>query len=248
MQELKKIVRALKSDLDRVVKKNLSLEQKKSSFSDFKVQQDNALIKSVFNNIGLLEKHSQRLAKHPLDDIWFKSHPLDEIWFQINALKRTKDPQKMLKAVDMIAGVLAGLPSRSSGSVKLPNINSHIKGELNADIEEMNRCFNAGCYRSAIILCGRILETALHRKYFELTGNDLLEKAPGIGLGNLIAKLTEKKADIDPALGNQIHLINQVRIHSVHKKQKAFTPSKTQARAIMLYTLDVVNKLFDNAE
>lgn len=242
MHELKRVVRILRADLYVLIKKNLTLDTKKANVSDFKSQQHNALVKSIFANINLLEKHSNRLSKHPLDEIWFKGHPLDEIWFQINALKRTKDPQKMLKAVDSIAGVLAGLPQKTT--VKMPNIHPNIKDELNADLEEMHRCFNAGCYRSAIIICGRILETALHRKYFEVTGNDLLEKAPGIGLGNLIAKLADKKVDLDPALGNQIHLINQVRIHSVHKKQKAFTPNKTQTRAIILYTTDIINKLF----
>ncbi|MBD3361187.1 DUF4145 domain-containing protein, partial [Candidatus Woesearchaeota archaeon] len=232
----------LKGDLDVLIKKNLPLETKKANVSDFKSQQHSALVKSIFSNITLLEKHSTQLSKHPLDEIWFKGHPLDEIWFQINALKKTKDPEKMMKSVDAIAGVLAGLPIRSS--VKLPKVHSAVKDELNADMEEMHRCFNAGCYRSAIILCGRILETALHRKYFEVTGNDLLEKAPGIGLGSLIAKLSDKKVELDPALGNQIHLINQVRIHSVHKKQKPFTPTKTQTRAILLYTTDILNKLF----
>jgi len=244
MHELKRVVKDLRFDLSRVIQKNLSLELKKAGVSDFRSQKDNALIRSIFTNISLLEKYSKKMAKHPLDEIWFKSHPLDEIWFQINALKKAKDPKKMLKAIDGLAGVLAGLPSRSSGSVSLPKLNHNIKNELNADFEEMNRCFNAGCYRSAVILCGRILETALHRKYFEVTGNDLLEKAPGIGLGNLVSKLADKKIDIDPALGNQIHLINQVRVHSVHKKQKAFSPSKPQTRAIMLYTVDVINRLF----
>jgi hypothetical protein len=244
MQDLKKIVLDLKADLDKVVSKKLSLEAKKSSVVDFKKSRANALIKSVFTNISILEQQSRQLAKHPLDDIWFKGHPLDEIWFQINALKRTKDPVKMLKSVDLIAEVIAGLPGKSSSSLRLPGIPADIKPEVTADFEEMNHCFNAGCYRSAIIICGRILEVALHRKYFEVTGNDLLEKAPGTGLGNLIAKLAENKVDIDPALGNQVHLINQVRIHSVHAKQKAFVPSKDQARAIMLYTMDVVSKLF----
>jgi len=244
MQDLKRIVLDLKADLDQVVSKKLSLEAKKSSVIDFKKNKCNALIKSVFTNISLLEQHSRQLAKHPLDEIWFKGHPLDEIWFQINALKRTKDPVKMLKSVDTIADALASAPEKSSGSLKLPSIPSDIKPEVMADFEEMNRCFNASCYRSSIIICGRILEVALHRKYFEVTGNDLLEKAPGTGLGNLIAKLAENKVDIDPALGNQIHLINQVRIHSVHAKQKAFVPSKDQAKAIMLYTMDVVSKLF----
>lgn len=245
MQDLKRIVLDLKADLDKVVSRKLSFEAKKSSVVDFKNNRNNALIRSVFANISLLEKHSRKLARHPLDDIWFKGHPLDEIWFQINALKKAKNPEKMQKAVDRIACVLAGV--KESGSVRLPRVHSDVRAELCADIEELNRCFNSGCYRSAIIICGRILETALHRKYFEATGVDLLEKAPGIGLGNLIAKLSEKNITIDPALGNQIHLINQVRIHSVHKKQRAFVPSKTQTRAIMLYTIDVLNKLFENA-
>lgn len=119
-----------------------------------------------------------------------------------------------------------------------------VHGEIRADCEELERCFRAKCYRSVVILCGRILETALHRKYFEVTNNDLLEKAPGIGLGTVVAKLAEKGIIPDPALANQIHIINQVRIHSVHKKQQPFTPSEQQTRAIMLYTADVVQRLF----
>ena len=121
---------------------------------------------------------------------------------------------------------------------------SEIRGEIHADLSEAQKCMNNECYRSAVILCGRVLETALHRKYFDATGNDLLEKAPGIGLGNLIAKLSEKGVTLDPGLSNQIHLINQLRIYSVHKKQETFAPSKTQAEAIILYTLDVLEKLF----
>ncbi len=119
-----------------------------------------------------------------------------------------------------------------------------IKPEVKADIIELSKCFNNECYRSSVILCGRLLETVLHRKYFEVTGQDLLEKAPGIGLGNLIAKLKDKSVALDPALTNQIHLINQIRVFSVHKKKEAFKPSKEQTHAIILYTLDVLEKLF----
>ena len=119
-----------------------------------------------------------------------------------------------------------------------------VKSEVKADILEVNKCFNAGCLRSTVILCGRLLETALHRKYFETTGNDILEKSPGIGLGNLIAKLKDKGVLLDPALTNQVHLINQIRIFSVHKKKEAFYPSKEQTHAIVLYTLDILEKLF----
>lgn len=119
-----------------------------------------------------------------------------------------------------------------------------IKSEVEADIKELETCFNHGLYRSAVILCGRILETALHRKYFETVGIDLLEKSPGIGLGKIISKLSEKNIELDPGLTQQIHLINQLRIFTVHKKQKAFYPSKAQAHAIILYSLDVLDKLF----
>jgi hypothetical protein len=124
------------------------------------------------------------------------------------------------------------------------NVPLDVKDDIFADIAELDNCFNAGCYRSVVILCGRLLETALHRKYFEVTGNDALEKNPGIGLGTLIAKLAEKNVAFDPGITNQIHLINQVRISSVHKKKEAFYPSEAQTRAMVLYTLDILDKIF----
>lgn len=138
-------------------------------------------------------------------------------------------------------------PPQSSNAglqLNLRSIPQEIRLELGADVAEAERCFAAGCFRSSVILCGRILETALHRKHFELTGNDLLEKAPGIGLGGVLARLAEKGALLDPGLANQVHLVNQVRVWSVHTKQEPFTPSRNQAQAIMLYTFDAVQKLF----
>lgn len=119
-----------------------------------------------------------------------------------------------------------------------------IRSDVNADFNELKKCYKAGCYRSTVILCGRILETALHRKYYEVTGNDILEKNPGIGLGKLIAKLSEKNVKFDPGIKQQIHLINNIRVESVHKKKQAFYPNKSQAYAIMLFTIDVLEKMF----
>ena len=121
-----------------------------------------------------------------------------------------------------------------------------IRADMVADLEEIDKCFKAGCYRSVVVLCGRVLETALHRKYYEVTGKDILEKNPGIGLGNLIGKLSDKKVILDPALKQQVHLINQVRVFSVHKKQEAFLPSMEQAHAIILYSIDVLGKIFQD--
>jgi hypothetical protein len=126
---------------------------------------------------------------------------------------------------------------------ELPELPEEIAEEINADVQELRKCFNSECYRSSIILCGRIIETALHRKYFDVTGNDALEKEPGIGLGKLVARMSEKGVRLDPALPQQIQFINQVRTFSVHTKQQTFNPSKNQAQATILYTMDVVGRL-----
>ena len=129
-------------------------------------------------------------------------------------------------------------------SFSIPGLPGEIRDEVNADLRELEKCFEGECFRSSIILCGRILETVLHRKYYDLTGRDILETSPGIGLGNLVAKLKETSFEFDPGISEQIHLINQVRIYSVHKKQSPFNPSREQAQAIILYTIDVVKKIF----
>ena len=128
--------------------------------------------------------------------------------------------------------------------IDIPPLPEEIKDSVAADLNEIRKCFEAEAYRSCVVLCGRILETSLQRKYYEVTGIDLSETSPGIGLGKLIAKLSEKEVEFDPGLTQQIHLINQVRVYSVHSKKEAFYPSKGQAQAMILYTLDVLKKLF----
>ena len=132
-------------------------------------------------------------------------------------------------------------------SFRIQNIPHEISTEMEADLRELDRCFHSDCYRASVILCGRLLEIALHRVYYQATNNDLLEKSPGIGLGNLIAKLKQNNVQLDPAVSQQIHLINQVRIYSVHKKQQAFCPTKEQTHAIILYTIDIIRKLFSTS-
>lgn len=152
--------------------------------------------------------------------------------------------QQVTSELILLCGRLK-IPPQTDCVVRVPNkIPEDIMSEIVADIKELNSCFSAGCYRSCAIICGRILETALHRKYYEVTGFDILEKNPGIGLGKLVAKLSEKNVGLDPGLTQQIHLINQVRIFSVHKKQDAFYPTKMQAQAIVLYTIDILDKIF----
>lgn len=190
-----------------------------SSVSDFKNSRKNAIInsiKSLLNRIEYSDPDSGMI---------------------ISKIRKCNDYDVMLE-------LAYKLPLIENKRSKI-YVASAVNDEVNADWKEANDCFDNQLYRSCVILCGRILEIALHSKYYQLTGVDLLEKAPGIGLGNLIAKLSDKGAFVDPGLSNQIHLINQVRIHSVHKKDTIFLPSRDQAQAIMLFTKDAINKLFE---
>ena len=146
--------------------------------------------------------------------------------------------------LDIIEEIQHLLPKNKSLQLKLPNLPTSIKDEIQLDIKEAQKCFDNQCYRSALILCGRILETALHRKYYELTKKDLLETSPNLGAGKLIAKLKELSVKFDPGVTEQIHLINNIRIKSVHKKQTTFLPSRQQTQAIMLFCVDTLKKLF----
>ena len=204
----------------------------KKQITDFKAQQINAARNSVD---ALLAKIEQELQNR---DVNISQHIL--------VFKKSGSFVQKLSVLEKISEIIASSSEQQNNGLDLPSINlpSDVRDEVSADIQELKRCFNAECYRSSVVLCGRLLETALHRKYFEVANNDLLEKSPGIGLGNLIAKMEEKGIKLDPGLTNQIHLINQVRIYSVHKKQQPFYPTRAQAHAIMLYTLDVLKKLF----
>jgi len=154
--------------------------------------------------------------------------------------------EQLSKKVSVSSAASAKQAAQTADNIRLrlPYIPEDIKSNILADIKEIEKSFNAGLYRSSVILCGRVLEAALHRKYYEATKIDILEKNPGIGLGNLIAKLKEKNIEMDPALTQQIHLINNVRVFSVHIKKEAFMPSKEQTHAIILYTMDVLSKMW----
>jgi len=219
--DFKKSINNLRNSLNNIISKKLSMKkQGTKKLFDFRQNKEDYIRASLSNSMKELKSSAWALS---------------EIY------------NIMLSCLEDIAEITALL---KSGAVKedelnfyMPELPSSIEPDVMADIRELKRCFNAKCYRSSTILCGRILETALHRKYFEATNKDILETSPGIGLGNLIAKLNNK-IEFDPGIKDQIHLINKVRISSVHKKKEAFFPTKQQAYAIILYTLDILKKLF----
>lgn len=209
---------------------------------DFEKRKREYYEKAVSGYINIIKKFSSQLPK--LAD----ANKGDEtIIYQIQKLINELDNQVTRKnAIKQLMLLCEDVKEPEKEIlVQIPdNIPRQITSDVLADLNELEKCYHAGCYRSVVIICGRLLETALHRKYYELTGKDLLEKSPGIGLGKIIAKLDERNVKFDPGLTQQIHLINQVRISSVHKKQDSFAPSQNQAKAMILYTMDVLNKIF----
>jgi hypothetical protein len=183
----------------------------------------------------------------------FEKRVLMESAEKIKELKSMINAKRFLESVVLIETIFSIAPNVKvseddlpKSQFSLPYIPKDIYSEVKASFDELVKCFEHNCHRSAIILCGRILEITLHRKYFEATNLDLLEKSPDIGLGNLVMKFKEKGIELDPGLSNQIHLINQLRVASVHKKKQPFNPSMNQTQATILYTLDTVKKIFNS--
>ncbi|MSR85945.1 hypothetical protein EXS74_00950 [Candidatus Woesearchaeota archaeon] len=167
-----------------------------------------------------------------------------ELFLLYDSLKKAHDVRTMLLIISRMDELIGEVKEKEEMKFNITRIPEDVQGEVLADLEELRKCYDTKCYRSCIILCGRLLEVGLHKKYYQTTGVDILEKHPDIGLGNLIAKLLEKGVKLDPGLTQQIHLIINVRISSVHKKKDVFKPSKAHTNAIILFTLDTLEKLF----
>ncbi|MDD5086732.1 MAG: DUF4145 domain-containing protein [Candidatus Nanoarchaeia archaeon] len=249
--DFKKSIKELKANLESAISKNIASKKKtQGKIFDFSQNKTNYLKNSLLNSVKQFNNSAWSLCRiHNLNksnektiiEILELSTEAEQKYNMLNF----EDSLSCIERVEEKILVLkSGMQNQENIEFNVPSLPSSIESEVKADVRELKRCFDAGCYRSATILCGRILETALHRKYYEVTGNDILETSPGIGLGNLIGKLNDK-IDFDPALKDQIHLINKVRISSVHKKKDVFFPTRQQAYAITLYTLDILKKLFN---
>lgn len=238
----------IKASLERLEDAVISFqyyEEYKDSEKDlFKRRQYENSKRTIESQLSYLNENIWALAK--LGEDASERENVTSMIEGIGSLKNLKQKSEWNKMLVLISGLKKAVPKpRKENDFTKPKILPlEARDDILADIDELTKCYGSGCYRSAVILCGRILETCLQRKYFEATGNDILEKNPGIGLGKLIAKMLENKIHLDPGLTQQIHLVNQVRIFSVHKKQSVFYPTKDQTQAMILYTLDTVSKLF----
>jgi len=229
-----------KADLSKKPSNRISFSYKKRRVDTYKsavIRNMNVIKHKVWDLAALGNIESNRTSLLPLFNL---VKDLDRAYDSYDIKEMVIVLEEMNK---LLARIKEGHKPQNI-NFSIPNLHPDIKDEVEADLNELSKCYESKCYRSVVIICGRILETALHRKYYEITGNDALEKSPGIGLGKLIAKLSEKNVKFDPGLTQQIHLINQVRVFSVHKKQEPFYPTPMQAYAIILFTLDSIRKVF----
>ena len=147
----------------------------------FRIQNYSSKTKS---NIKLIEQYFWRSSDRIKDN-----EKKLQLILLINELKEQPQVKLMIQTTIEMEEILAKIKTESQIMFKKPKIPTEIQGEIYADIEELERCYFSKCYRSCLIICGRLLEVALHRKYYDTTNRDILEKNTGIGLGNLIKKL-----------------------------------------------------------
>ncbi len=233
---MKQNIESLRTAVKNVLSGKVEIFKPKFDLENFKDKKAEYLKSTIEQSIRNLK--AVNLCNEP------NSAKIVSLVNEIDSLYKEKKLDKIIDVAEALSKIPFAQKSVSGLKLAVPRVPFVIQAEVSADIKELEKCFNADCYRSAIILCGRVLETALHRKYYDLTNNDILETSPSIGLGNMIAKLREKGFEFDPGVSEQIHLINQVRIYSVHKKQSTFQPTKEQSQAIILYTIDIVKKIF----
>lgn len=233
---MKQNIESLKSAVKNVLSGKIDIFKPKFDLENFKDKKAEYLKSTIEQSIRNLKAFN--LCNQP------DSAKIVSLVNEIDSLYKEKKLDKIIDVAESLSKIPFAQKAVSGLKLTVPKVPLEIYSEIKADVNELEKCFNSDCYRSAIILCGRVLETALHRKYYDLTGKDALETSPGIGLGNMIAKLREKGFEFGPGVSEQIHLINQVRVYSVHKKQSTFQPTREQAQAIILYTMDIVKKIF----
>lgn len=247
MASLKEAILELKELINLVLLRKIDFNAKILDEFDFKKREAEYYARKLENSMKKLEALvSESFVVAPNDRV-----SLTKTAEIVKEIKKSVKAKNFLEAIVFIEQAYALSPNvlindddLPRGDFYLPSIPREIYSEMKSSFDEMLKCYEHNCYRSTLIMCGRMMEIALHKKYLDHTKIDLLEKSPDIGLGNLILKFKEKGIELDPGLSNQIHLINQLRVASVHKKKQSFNPTRAQCKASILYTLDTLKKLF----
>jgi hypothetical protein len=125
------------------------------------------------------------------------------------------------------------------------------RNEVQRDFEEIEKCYGALAYRAVLAFCGRILETALSRKYYQhqrrrhVSKSDIERAIGDKPLGVIIQECNRVGLTANiPGLQQQADLINRVRIFSIHLRGSGYEPDTNDARASVSFTIAALTKLY----
>lgn len=234
---------ALETTIEAIRKRRTSKRLSKYAYS----------ILTIKENLIKLEHKLRRLPATTPEDKEEKTETketIDTMIFTIrereNAVDRTEtdvliEDFKTLRSA--FAEVSGSLPvEQIMFLADLSNIPQDIREETRLDLEEIRKCYNAEVYRSAVGMCGQVLEVLLARKYFEVKGLDPIERK--WTLGRLIGRCIGDGIISEPGLENICNLINSLRISSVHSTCRAYKPQQDDTKPVIEFTLGLVKKLF----
>jgi|SRR5208282_2586523 len=135
----------------------------------------------------------------------------------------------------------------------LKRIPKDLRDEITSDFAEIRKCFSAQVYRASIAFCGRILESALGRKYYEekrklnskITIQDIENELTNLSFGKIIEKCRDVGLLKDqPDVESYADLINKVRILSIHHKPSKFAPGPDAVKGTVNFMSEVIQKLY----
>ena len=205
---------------------------------------------------GKLQNLPSRLSDPPTELI-------DNLVFEMDNLHRDvmKLPwnvlQEQTSLVQRIIATIKGLIPFSllELQIDLPDIlervPSQVRKEVNADFQEVSKCYSAQAYRAGIIFCARIVETILQRKYYDkrrgqgLRPDQIESELAGLTLGRTIEKCRQQGLVGDiPGLKEYSAMVNALRIPSVHVTKPLFGPGPEAVKGIISLTLELIKTLY----
>src|SRR3989344_1180525 len=156
LKDFQSVIKTIKS-------KKISFNKKTSeNLYAFKEKEHDYYINIYNQNYEALIKNSSELNSLIDIDKSNQQHILkiNALLSDINESNKKNDIKKIEEALNGIieAYIQLKLPEEELHfSIDIKNIPLQIRADFRADMEELDKCFISGCYRSAIMLCGRLL-------------------------------------------------------------------------------------------
>jgi hypothetical protein len=183
-----------------------------------------------------LNAHDEQIAERVEDFLYI----VNELLTSKERIRLDAIEENIMEMKNVFAELRA-LGSLPQFGLNLDRIPSEIRAEIAEDVGEVVKCYSVGAYRAAIVFCGRIIEVALARKYYESTGIDPIEKK--WTLGQLLNEC-RKKLELPPALDDACKMVNKVRVYSVHKKKGVYLMGPHDVLAAFYFVQSIVEKLW----